>query len=89
MARNPPRNERYGWIYGHVLNVSVIPATREGVMRVLTIVGLTADRPPAPGKRFPAPIIPDPIDDLCGWVSPKAGAGSSRERQQQQRSLFA
>jgi hypothetical protein len=60
------RAERYGWIYGHVLNVSVIPATREGVMRVLTIVGLTADRPPAPGKRFPAPIIPDPVDDLCG-----------------------
>jgi hypothetical protein len=34
------RAERYGWIYGHVLNVSV-----EGMMRVLTIVGVTAGPP--------------------------------------------
>ena len=39
------RAERCGWIYGHVLNVSVIPATREGMMRILTIVGVTAGPP--------------------------------------------
>jgi HlyD family secretion protein len=44
------RVERYGYIYGHVLNVSVIPATREGMMRVLKnaslIDKLMADGPP-------------------------------------------
>jgi hypothetical protein len=44
------RVERYGYIYGHVLNVSVIPGTREGMMRVLKngslIDKLMADGPP-------------------------------------------
>ena len=34
-----------GYIHRHVLNVSVIPATREGMMRVLPIVSLTAGPP--------------------------------------------
>jgi len=44
------RVERFGYIYGRVVNVSVIPATREGMMRTLKnssmVDKLTANGPP-------------------------------------------
>jgi NHLM bacteriocin system secretion protein len=44
------RIERFGYIYGRVVNVSIIPATREGIMRTLKnssmVDKLTANGPP-------------------------------------------
>jgi HlyD family secretion protein len=60
------RVERFGYIYGRVVNVSVIPATREGMMRTLKNSSMV-DKLTANGPPFEVTVSLDPAATPSGY----------------------